>query len=360
VVEVRMAAVGPSSMPLLHRVCLVMRLNTGDVMVYKARYMGFSNGMGDGPLALPLVFLKVQHDIITRPLRSTPPVEVSGARIHIIPYIGNQQVIWVGGVFPVWIVVEKGWVTVLPCRLRETSSTAASLPSDNIVSSLTIASFPDVDNGFLVVQSDGQSACLSLCSADMGAMLGYTSTGRGVGSFMTARKVGPLGASVLKMASLGNVSGQKGSSPFYVMLVSKPARQGVEEAEEEEEEEAPSVMEPDADDDAEEEKGGTEEKEEERVIETDFTAASAAYGGAPALPEVRHQLWVVGGMPWGVVSVEPLKRDERGVCLTLFNHRAEASEPPTQYLAVGTGLLKDGGENVRCIGRILLFKVSQS
>jgi len=126
---------------------------------------------------------------------------------------------------------------------------------------------------------------------------------------------------------------------------------------------------------------------------TDFTSAKEEYLGGPPLPSVwagGHQVFIMGGAPFGVTSVLPLQPFERGLAMMMYHskpdptpshhhhhghHRGNSDRfakqqqssaflPPLppgstgSYLVLGTCTVRAKGEDVPSKGRLLIYRIT--
>jgi cleavage and polyadenylation specificity factor subunit 1 len=430
---------------LLERVCLVLWTSEDDLLVYVARPVagtfltpprGGEGGAGGGRAMRPLPWslLRLSHDLITReprhalqapdrpplhrrlfPFPASPPaVPSSSSTSPFTVGVGHQRGVFVGGLTPAWIINERGSPRVLPAGIRD-PYTAVSAPSPASSSGKTVlppslpphphvaafVPFPDAPAGFLVAHNGSQGlACLSLCVANLGGSLGYTApSGALSGASVTFRRLGPLGHEAKKVVALEGIGT---GVPFYAVVVGRGEGERAEEEAEGEGDGGVGEEEEDEEDEERRKLGASKRvgasahvdvgmtKTGERL--TDFTSAKAEYLGGPPLPAVwagGHQIFIMGGAPFGVTSVIPLEPFERGLALMVYHRRSPSAPafppgppshqshfrerypnrapppadlPPFQaadtYLAVGTCTVRAKGEDVPSKGRLLIYRIS--
>lgn len=213
ITEIAVCQAGPLAEPaclFLDRTVLALWTSDDDLLVYAARPIAVlpSPSSASQPPLLPLSFVKVQHDVVCRTPRhlydycDTPPPPSAAARplarFHPFATLGGQRGLFVGGRVPIWILAEKGAVTVQPATFRQSyvqdDERRQDQPQQQVEDEVCngFAPFPDADNGFVMLRWHPLlgKGLMDVCSADIGPLLGYTTTtGAVTGAACTVRKV---------------------------------------------------------------------------------------------------------------------------------------------------------------------------
>lgn len=235
--------------------------------------------------------------------------------------------------------------------------------------------------------------------------MGYTSpSGAVTGASVTFRRLGPLGHEAKKIVAL---EGLPTLVPYYAVVVGRGEGGRAEDEAEEEGEGGvggvPGVVveEEEDEEDEERQKMGMSKKAAVGVIDprliktgerlTDFTSAKEEFLGGPPLPGVLaggHQVFIVGGAPFGITSVLPLQPFERGLAMMMYHSKPDATPPHHQhhhhhrsdrfgktmpspaaflpplpegstgsYLVLGTCTVRAKGEDVPSKGRLLIYRI---
>ena len=362
-----------------------------DIVIYAARKRP---GNSD-----ELVFAKCSLDIVvkgskaTRSMKKATSDVVGGEgkdgaegkafaypKLHRFKDISGHCGLFAAVSRPVWILNERGGITILPHKVRF-GAPGSPLPVTSFSTCSQANTSTVGKQGFLTVHERiGNSQKFTVWGG-----LDEVLTGCGylAGGGMHVKKI-PLGVTVKKICYIDDARSSTPANPFYVLIVSSEARidqskfddDGFTPAERYESrlEEARVNLEKQINHDL---RGHEYEFHEwvEVIRHNDFLEVDASLGRCPPLIKERNEIWLVdAGEDWKVVQKLRLDNGIRANCVELVTLSVDEDEvtrtareatmnfkaPTKTFVGIGTAIVDNDGEETTAKGKVLLFDIDKN
>lgn len=397
--EIRFFFCGPSEsvkpddmrdLSLMRSLCLLVETNQGDTQLYTATK---SSGSDD------ISFERVPLHLVSRPGRDekrhrdklirkgiAKVADGSNAmyrnnRLHRFFSISGEDGLFAATSRPMWFLSERGAPSIVYHRLRHCAPAGgADVPIAGFCSGFPLNSQKS-HSGFITVHERiGRvgSQRLTLCN---GLSDVFTTHGILTGKGTCVEKI-PLGVTVRRIEYIDDPSISNVAHPIFAMLVSREVdvvqsnliNDGLTEQQrnqlKEEKERQKMAKQVEAD------LGGFDIEHEwvEQIERDDCFEIEKRYGGAPSIPQSRYELWVIDSSNWEILDTFQFDEFEHGMTMKSLslsdippdmtgssnNADDDMFHDEVPFLAVGTGVIDEDGEDVSSRGRIILFQLRRT
>jgi len=381
----------------LRSLCLMVDTNLGDMHLYIGSRCCNRNRQSS------LEFARTPMGIVTRPSKEESRhraklrrkgilgdnVTITAAedgslfrpnRLHRFGSISKQDGLFAASYRPFWIISERGAPTAIYHKLRHTAPAGGRLlPISGFCSNLKQ---DDDEGGFLTLHERIGRVGSQRLTLHRGLSDVFTPHGLLPGGGVCVQKI-PMGVTVRRIKFIDEASISSVEHPLYVLLISREAEadqshlndDGLTSEErqmaKDEKEAAKTQRQVEAD------LGGFDVEQEwvEEIEREDCFEVDRSLGGAPPISSRVYEVWLVdAARGWEVISTFPLEEFEHGlsmdvIALTEVIEESATGAPTTGhdvapedtvFIAVGTGVVDQDGEDISSKGRVLLFEVKKT
>ena len=416
VTEMRFFACGPtmtntnSSAPLSQNLCLSIVTSEGDLYLYTWSNRFDSITVSSGPtfrrLPLRSVARVSQEQIRHRSKLSRKGVlgkdeafdtSVVYNKLHRFSNISGQDGMFAALARPQWFVSERGQIVTLDHRMRHAAPAGASVQPIQSFGSIRFLCNSKIGEpplhsdscGYITVHERIGRVGSQRLSVYKGLSDVFESNGILLGNGCCMEKV-MLGVTVRRIVFIDDDSISTGDHPLYAVLVSREVEMDqsdlntdglsdIERQMKEQERETMKIQKQ-----VEADLGGFDMESEwvESIERENAFQIQTELGGAPPLQQSIYSLWIIDAAnKWMVIDSYQLDEYEHGIdlkmlYLTEFQDETGGTTAPVHdphsdddmvkevrkrlFIALGTGIVNQDGEDVTAKGRVLLFNVKRS